>query len=331
MNAKVADKFSRPLGGQTSIYTFCGIALAVSAIIEQGGCILKSTRCGQGQIENIRLSLWVRYLVLFKIHNQLIKQETYMSDFDYGGEVAVSVSKFKNPIIGVRNARLYGLLRVGTFQESHNGTLKDPAPQGIAIFHLLGGEDKMEGGEPMFFTKQFPFKKGEKTFLHRKANGFISAFGGLDKHSGFGSMISGLFSLDLVGGKALNEDGSPKYINFGSMSEIGKDTLELLEDSPKYTALEAPVGFLTESQLTKEALEMLHPTREFAGVVMKTQEFVAGTHPSQAVIQEVFDADPERYTFKEKDDKAKPAGDQAASGVKSLPVEAEKVDAEQEF
>jgi len=255
------------------------------------------------------------------------------TDFDYGGEVAVTVSKFKQPTVGVRNARLYGLLRVGTVQEEYQGKLKDPAPQGIAIFHLLGKEDTMEDGEPMFMTKTFPFKKGDKTFLHRKANGFISAFGGLGKHKGFGTMINGLFSLSIGAGKQLNEDGTPKYVNFEGMSEIGEDTLEILEESPKYAPLETPVGFLTEAQLTKEALEMLHPTREFAGIVMKTQEFLAGTHPSQAVIQAVYDADPERYTIKAKNDKKEdgPVGAQGASGAGSLPVEQEQLAAEQEF
>lgn len=256
------------------------------------------------------------------------------TDFDYGGEVAVTVSKFKQPEEGSRNARLYGLLRVGTFQESHDGKLKDPAPQGIAIFHLLGKKDKLDDGDPMFFTKSFPFKKGDKSFLHRKANGFISAFGGLTKHSGFPSMINGLFSLKLEGGKAQNDDGTPKYVNFAGMSEIGEDTLELLEAAPAYAPLESPVGFLTEGQLTKEALELLHPTREFAGIIMQTQEFKAGTHPSQAIIQEVYESDKERYTIKKKDkeDEAKDANKgQAASGAKEMPAQSEALDDDVEY
>lgn len=249
------------------------------------------------------------------------------TDFDYGGEVAVTVSKFKQPEVGARNARLYGLLRVGTFQEEFDGKLKDPAPQGIAIFHLLGSKDKLDDGDPMFFTKTFPFKKGDKSFLHSK---FIPAFGGLTKHKGFGTMINGLFSLDLAAGKKLNDDGTPKYVNFRSMSVIADDTLELLEDSPKFAPLDSPVGFLTEAQLTKEALEMLHPTREFAGIVMKTQEFLAGTHPSQAVIQAVYDADPERYTFKKNDDD-KEEGNSNESGAGSLPATPENLGTEQEF
>lgn len=257
-------------------------------------------------------------------------------DFDYGGEVASTASKFKQPSVGVRNARLFGLLRVGTFQESHEGKFKDAAPQGIAIFHLLGKKDTMEDGSPMFFTKTFPFKKGDKSFLHRKANGFISAFGGIGKHKGFSTMIGGLFSLSLLGGKDTNEDGTPKYVNFAGMSEIGEDTLELLDSSPAFAALESQVGFLTEAQLTEEALEMLHPTLEFAGIVMKTQEFLAGTHPSQDVIQAVFDKDPERYTYtakdEDKEDKTKSVASQAASTAKELPSTAESLeDTAQEF
>ena len=64
------------------------------------------------------------------------------TDFDYGGEVAETVSKVKNPEVGDRNARLYGLIRLGTFCETfHNGgktEVKAAAPEAIAIFHLLG-------------------------------------------------------------------------------------------------------------------------------------------------------------------------------------------------
>lgn len=256
------------------------------------------------------------------------------TDFDYGGEVATTASKFKQPEVGVRNARLYALLRVGTFQESHDGKLKDAAPQAIAIFHMLGKQDKTDEGEPMFFSKTFPMKKGDKTFLHRKANGFISSFGGLSKHTGFGSMINGLFSLSLTGGKEENEDGTPKYVNFAGMSEIGADTLELLDAAPAFAALPNPIGFLTESQLTKEALEAIHPTREFAGIIMQTQEYKAGIHPSQAIIDEVYNSDKERYTItkKDKEDQAKDANKgQSASGASSLPATPEVLNTEVEY
>lgn len=228
-----------------------------------------------------------------------------MSDFDYGGEVATPVSKFKKASVGTRNARLFGLLRLGTFREEFHqkgkpATVKDPAPQALAIFHLLGKDDKAEDGSPTFFTKTFPLKKGSKSFLHSK---FIPAFGGMAKHTGFGSMIGGLFTLSLKGSKDLDEDGTPKYTNFDSMSCLAEDMLEMLEESPKYAALENPVGFLKESELTEEALDYLHPTREFAGILMQTDEFKAGNHPCQELIQSIFDKDPERYTAKAGDDK----------------------------
>lgn len=257
------------------------------------------------------------------------------NDFDYGGEVAEVTSKFKQAKVGVRNARLFGLLRLGTFQEEFKGEKKAPAPQAIAIFHLLGKEDKLDDGGAMFFTKPFPLKKGDKSFLHSK---FIPAFGGMSKHKGFGTMIQNLVSLKLKGGKETNEDGTPKYVNFDSIAEIGEDMLELIEASPQFAALENPVGFLTEGQLTKEALEMLHPTREFANILMNTQEFLAGTHPQQDLIQEMYDADPERYTVKKKekgedsDDGADEGQQQSSSNsAQSLPKEQEDLDEEQEF
>lgn len=253
-------------------------------------------------------------------------------DFDYGGEVAETVSKFKQAGEGTRNARLDGLLRVGTYREEFKGELKDPAPQAIAIFHLLGKEDKTDDGSDMFFTKSFPMKKGEKSFLHSK---FIPAFGGMSKHKGLGTMIGGLFSITLKGGKEKNEDNTPKYVNFGAMAVISDDTLEDISEMPKYAGREAPIGFLTEGQLTKEALEMLHPTREFAGIVMQTEEYKAGTHPCQELITSIYESDKERYTVKAKEKKEgdKPTPNpEAASGAQALPdVDQNLGDAAQEF
>lgn len=250
--------------------------------------------------------------------------------FDYGGEVADTAGGFKNPTVGTRNARLYGLLRVGTFRETYGKELKAPAPQGIAIFHLLGKEDKADDESPMFFSKPFPFKKGDKSFLHKT---FIPAFGGMAKHKGFGTMIGALCSLTLKG-KDKNEDGTPKYINFESVSNISEDTLELLEASPKFAALESPIGFLAEDQLTEAALKSLHPTREFAGIVMQTEEFKAGTHPSQELIQSIYESDKERYTAKAKKEGDKPeekgTPEDGSSAQSGLPTE-ELNDEEQEF
>ena len=259
-----------------------------------------------------------------------------MSDFDYGGEVATPVSKFKKASVGTRNARLFGLLRLGTFREEFRQggkvTIKDPAPQALAIFHLLGKDDKAEDGSPTFFTKTFPLKKGSKSFLHSK---FIPAFGGMTKHTGFGSMVGGLFTLTLKGGKELEEDGTPKYTNFDSMSCLAEDMLEMLEESPKYAALENPVGFLKESELTEEALDYLHPTREFAGILMQTDEFKAGTHPCQELIQSIFDKDPERYTAKAGDEKGKDEdgdeGQQQSQSNTAASLPTDDADQDEEF
>lgn len=250
--------------------------------------------------------------------------------FDYGGEVAETVSKFKNATVGSRNARLFGLLRLGTYQEEFKGELKPAAPQAVAILHLLGKSDKLDDGSPMFFTKTFPLKKGDKSFLHSK---FIPAFGGMAKHKGFGTMANNcMCALKLKGGKENNEDGTPKYINFDSMAEISEDMLEMAEQMPQFAALDNPIGFLTEGQLTKEALEMLHPTREFAGILMKTQEYLAGTHPSQALIDEMYEADKERYTIKAKDKQDDEEEQTSSNKAASLPATPENLgDNEQEF
>lgn len=227
-----------------------------------------------------------------------------MSEFDYGGAVAETVSLFKNPTVGTRNARLWGLARIGTFAETYrNGKVaevKAPAPFAAAIFHLLGKNDKLDDGSPMFFVKMFPLKKGDKSFLHKT---FIPAMGGMSKHKGFTTMGNQLVSLTLKGGKEQNDDGTPKFVNFGNMAEIGEDTLELLEGAPQYAPLEGAPGFVMEAELSEAILDKLHPVREFAEMVMLTEEFKAGTHPAQELIQKMYDADTERYTRKEKDEK----------------------------
>lgn len=248
--------------------------------------------------------------------------------FDYGGSIAETVSNFKNPTVGSRNARLFGLLRLGTFQETYNKELKDPAPQAVAVFHLLGKSDKLDDGSPMFFSKTFPLKKGDKSFLHKQ---FIPAFGGMTKHKGFTTMVNQLVSLKLKGGKELNDDGTPKYINFESMAEIGEDTLELLEAAPAYAALENPVGFICEDQLTEEALKLLHPTREFYGILMQTDEYKAGTHPCQALITKIFEADKERYTPKKGDKQGDDEGDSGQQSNQAAALPKEELNENQEF
>lgn len=250
-----------------------------------------------------------------------------MSDaFDYGGAVAETVSNFKNPKVGTRNARLWALIRVGSFAETYNKELKASTPYAFAIFHLLGKEDKMDDGEPMFFVKPFPLKKGDKSFLHKT---FIPAMGGMAKHKGFTTMGNQLVSLSLKGGKEMNEDNTPKFVNFANMAEIGEDTLELLQAAPAFAPLQGAPGFLTESELTKEVLAKLHPVREFAEVVMLTDEFKAGTHPAQALIQAMYDEDKDRYTRKEKksDDESGESSDAPAP----TPGPVETLDEEQVF
>lgn len=251
-----------------------------------------------------------------------------MSEFDYGGAVAETVSNFKNPKVGARNARLWGLIRVGTFAETYRNKgvaeIKAPAPYAFAIFHLLGKEDKLDDGSPMFFIKGFPLKKGDKSFLHKT---FIPAMGGMAKHKGFTTMGNQLVSLSLKGGKELNEDNTPKFVNFASMAEISEDTLELLENAPAFAPLADAPGFLLESELTELVLSKLHPVREFAETVMATEEFKAGTHPAQALIQAMYDKDTERYTRKEKKSDDEDGGD---GDGKQTPAPAGKVEALQE-
>ncbi|QBJ01034.1 hypothetical protein [Aeromonas phage MJG] len=186
-----------------------------------------------------------------------------------------------------------------TYTEGGKKEVKPATPYAIAVFHLLGKNDKNDDGSPMFFTKGFPLKKGDKSFLHKT---FIPAFGGFTKHKGFSTMTNQLVSLTLKGSKAQGDDGTPKYINFGAVAEIGEDTLELLEAAPAYAALPDAPGFLLEGELTKEVIELMNPYTDVLNCICETEEFKAGTHPSQAVIQAVIDANPERYTRKAKGD-----------------------------
>lgn len=255
-----------------------------------------------------------------------------MSEFDYGGEIAKAAG-FTKAAPGTRNARLYAMLRLGNFSATFKGEEKDPAPFAVAVFHLLGSTDKTEDGHPMFFSKDFPMKDGSKSFLHKT---FIPAMGGMTKHKNFPSMIGGFVSITLNGSKEAAEDGSPKYTNFGSIGVISDDTIELLEGSPKYAALENPVGFLRESELTEAALELLHPQREFAGILMQTVEFKAGTHPCQELIQKMYDKNPDRYQYKKSDADSgdDDAGQQnsAANGPAAEPAApVEQLTTEQEY
>ncbi|ARB11240.1 hypothetical protein [Marinomonas phage CPP1m] len=213
--------------------------------------------------------------------------------FDYGGEVAETASNFKNPEEGTRPARLYGLIRVGNFVAEFKGEKKDPAPYAIAILQLLGKADKDDEGNSLFITKEFPLKKGEKSFLHSK---FIPAMGGFSRHSGFASMKNQLTTVTIKGGKEFNEDGTPKFVNVSALSPIATDMLEDMEELPKYAPDEGAIGFVTEGQLTKGILEKLNPKLDVANLILQTEEYKAGVHPSQEVLKELYESNTELYS-----------------------------------
>jgi len=145
-------------------------------------------------------------------------------------------------------------------------------------------------------------------------------------------MVNELCSVTLVGSKQTDDNGVPKYTNFGSIGVIPEDTLEDIKDMPKYAALANPVGFLKEDELTEEALSYLHPVREFAGILMQTEEFKAGTHPCQALIQGMYDKDPSRYSYKKDEEDAAAPANQAANGPAAEPATpSEALNPEQEY
>jgi hypothetical protein len=211
--------------------------------------------------------------------------------FDYGTEGVVEPGgNFKNPAVGDHSARLRSLIHCGLFRETFKGKKKKPAPQVIAIFELKDEEDfEDDGVTPLTISKSFPLKKGDKSFMTK----FIKALDPQGKAKGFDDLIGAACQINCKGSKDKNEDGTPKYINFGGLSGLPKKFADMID--PLVVEGSGHVRF---DDLTKEAIMELHPIRDVAFVLTQGEQYKGSI--AESIIEDIRKDNPEFGTFKSK-------------------------------
>lgn len=206
-------------------------------------------------------------------------------NFDFGTEEKVTeAGGFKQPEVGPHTARLRSLIHLGLFCEEFKGTKKKPAAEVVAVFELKEDTDfEDDGVTPLTISKPFPLKLGDKAFNTK----FMKALDPDETAQGFDDMIGAVCTIDIKPGKETNDDGSPKYVNFGGISGIPK----------KFAAMVPPlaegygVGHVRFEDLTIEAIKELNPVLEVAGILMKGEKYKGSK--AEALIAEIRKENPD--------------------------------------
>jgi len=224
-----------------------------------------------------------------------------MGSFNYGTEEVVEAGGvFKNPEIGDHSAVLRSIIHCGLFREEYKGQLKKPAPEVVAIFELKDEEDfEDDGVTPLTIHKAFPLKKGDKAFMTK----FIKALDPKGVASGFDDLIGTPCQVTCKGSKVLNEDGTPKYVNFGGLSGLPAKFAKMIEPLTI-----KGVGHVPFDELTEEAVLELNPILEVANILMKGERYKGSV--AEEIVNSIREKNPDFAKYKDK--KKEEAPDAAA-------------------
>lgn len=229
-------------------------------------------------------------------------------NFDYGADLAATKSFTReNPVEGLHLFRLRSLIHLGCCPQVFDGKAKDPVNFMAAVLELKEESDvHSETGEPLTFTLEFPLRDGSKSFLHSK---FLPALASKkDLESGaiksMDDLIGKLGQISLKPSKATNEDGTPKYMNLDSISAAHPS----LQASIPALSI-AGVGHCRLKDLTVDAIDELNSYTQVQMLMMKSDEWVAGTHPAIPLVEEIRKERPDFAKAKPKDEE-KPSGNQ---------------------
>lgn len=216
-----------------------------------------------------------------------------MSDFDYGASpVEAGGGNFKRAEVGKHAARLRSIIHLGMFEEEFKGKKKTPAPQVVAVFELKEENDFEEDGTtPLTISKDFALRKGDKSFLTK----ITKALDPDGTASGFDDLIGRCCEVEIVGSKQKNDDGTPKYVNFGGISSLHPKLAQITEELQV-----AGAGHCRFDQMTKDAVLELHPIIEVADILMKGINYIGS--PAEAAIAEIRKEDDKFATRQPKSD-----------------------------
>lgn len=246
--------------------------------------------------------------------------------FDFGAELE-SAGGFKreNPVEGLHAARLRSIIHVGRCVRKYQGKDKSPCNSVVAVFELKEESDvHSETGEPLTFTVDFDLKDGDKSYLNTKFLPAMLTKAELESGSikGFDDLIGKACQLDLIGSKAQNDDGTPKYVNLRAMSPM-LPKLQAVTDPLKA----AGAGHCRLSQLNAAAMDELNPYLHVQMLMMTSEEWKDGTHPGIALVEAIRKERPDYAKAKASAERA--AGGSQAQAAAAAP--AEKLSTEEEF
>jgi hypothetical protein len=246
-----------------------------------------------------------------------------MAGFDYGTdeEIKEPGGDFKNPSVGDHAARLRSLIHCGMFRETFNKQKKKPFPEVIAIFELKEDDDFEDDGEtPLTMHKAFPLKKGDRAFMTK----FIASLDPKSEANGFDDLIGKACTVNCKAGKEKDDEGNPKYVNFGGISGI----------SPKLEKITDPlvvegVGHCRFEDLTIEAIMELNPIKDVNMVLMNGENYSGSK--AEELIKEIRKENPDFAVRKAKDEDSND-DEGKDTAAKDKPKEKESnLDDEEEF
>jgi hypothetical protein len=235
------------------------------------------------------------------------------NNFDFGTEHEIKEPgvAFKNPELGEHSARLRSLIHCGLFRETFNKEKKKPFPEVVAVFELKeDGDFEEDGVTPLTISKPFPLKKGDRAFMTK----FIKALDPKGEAKGFDDLIGAACTVNCVGSKVKNEDGTPKYVNFGGISGLPSKFAKMMEP----LQVEG-VGHVPFDKLTKDAILELNPIREVNMILMEGENYSGSK--AEEIINEIRAENPE---FAKRKAKTNSEGDSTSENkTAEKPVEKE--------
>lgn len=252
-----------------------------------------------------------------------------LQDFDYGEDLEKGGEGFtrENPKEGDHAARLKAIIHLGKCHRSHAESKdKPPVNMAVAVFELKEDYDvHSETGEPLLFAKDFTLMDGDRSFLHGEFIPALVTKEDLPNLKSFDDLIGKTCQLKLKGSKELQDDGSPKYINFASISSL----------HPKVAALTDPLkddplnGHIRLKDLQAGHLDLMNVYNHVQSLMLLSEQWKDGTHPAIPLIEEIRKERPNFAKATSKGDKSPDSKGKTDEPKPDAPVE--KVDGDEEF
>jgi hypothetical protein len=152
---------------------------------------------------------------------------------------------------------------------------------------------------------------------------FIKALDPKGEAKGFDDLIGAPCTVNCKGGKDKNEDGTPKYINFGGISAMVPKLAAITDE------LAVPgVGHVRFPDLTKEAVLELNPIREVNMILMEGENYSGSK--AEEIVNAIREENPDFAVRKKKTEEGEDKG-QSDKGQEKAPEKDPNLTEDEEF